>query len=88
MEYLGGGNLSEFHINGDFQLLIKIAQQIASALTYLHSMDIIHRDVKLANIMLDEFGNIRLVDFDVSIFKWRIPEEKRSLIGTACYMAP
>lgn len=41
------------------------AKQILSALIYMHKMDIIHRDIKCANILLDD-GIIKLADFGCS----------------------
>ena len=37
------------------------------ALGYLHDKDILHRDLKLENVMLDEDGYIRLIDFGIAL---------------------
>lgn len=49
----------------------KLFRQIAFALRFVHRNGIIHRDIKLDNILLDELGRCKLCDFGVS----------RSLIG-------
>ncbi|MEW6283849.1 MAG: serine/threonine-protein kinase, partial [Candidatus Eremiobacterota bacterium] len=58
-------------------------RQIAGALQYTHSKGILHCDVKPSNILLDEEGHARLVDFGQS----RRKGESRAL-GTLGYMAP
>ena len=44
----------------------KIFAQLISALNYLHSKCIAHRDIKLENVMLDFKGDVKLIDFGFS----------------------
>ncbi len=44
----------------------KIFSQLMSALNYLHTKSIAHRDIKLENVMLDHWGNVKLIDFGFS----------------------
>ena len=64
-----------------------IFKQILSALEYLHSMNVLHRDIKLDNILLDSKGNIKLGDFGVSkvVKKSEVVYDQ---CGTPAYIAP
>ncbi|MAA80652.1 MAG: hypothetical protein CL916_15455 [Deltaproteobacteria bacterium] len=79
---------------GDFsgQRLKKAIQAMISichALEYAHSKKIIHRDVKLENIMLGEFGSVYLLDWGIALQKEKMNlETENKIIGTINYMAP
>ena len=65
-----------------------IFTQLVGAVSYVHNMSCVHRDLKLENILLDKNGNVKLVDFGFT----REYEGKASYLqtwcGTICYSAP
>ncbi|NQZ58350.1 MAG: serine/threonine protein kinase, partial [Lentisphaeraceae bacterium] len=71
-----------------FSMVLKIAQQLAEVLDYIHSEDLIHRDIKLENIILDEYENIRLTDFGLSIDTSMSHPDYSKIVGTPLYLAP
>jgi serine/threonine protein kinase len=64
-----------------------IFRQLVEAVAYLHRINIVHRDLKLDNILVDEKKNIKLIDFGFSVFC--NSEQRLSLFcGTPHYMDP
>jgi|GEM_PF-6697015 len=92
MEYLSGGTLADFlkeHHPLSLRQIKDIALQICSALKEIHGRNIIHRDLKTANIMLDGKGKIRVMDFGLSKSALiRTQTSAGGVIGTLGYTAP
>lgn len=65
-----------------------VCRQMLEALAYLHSMKIIHRDLKAGNILLMLDGDIKLADFGVSAKNNKTLQRRDSFIGTPYWMAP
>ena len=69
MEYVDGDTLSTLLEKNSVtpELALKIANQLADALDYIHNRQIIHRDLKPSNIMVTHNGrNVKLIDFSLS----------------------
>lgn len=91
MEYLAGGSLrNRIEIGIPEKHAVEITRQVASALSNLHSVGILHRDLKPGNIMLRGDGSIALIDFGLA--KRMFPEEEitgsEQIFGTPYYMSP
>ncbi|ODM99970.1 cAMP-dependent protein kinase catalytic subunit [Orchesella cincta] len=91
-EYLSNGDIYE-HLkqNGPFseELTKFYSSQVVLALEYLHNVNLIYRDLKPENVMIDSHGFIKLVDFG---FVKRVKREDNyktsTMVGTPSYMAP
>ena len=68
MEYLRGGSMVDYHLNGDIDKFRRIALQAAAALAYCHSNNILHKDVKPSNLFFrdKEHTEVVLGDFGIS----------------------
>ncbi|KAJ3271761.1 hypothetical protein HDV01_006369 [Terramyces sp. JEL0728] len=84
---IGGEMFSHLRRAGRFsnEMTKFYASEITLALVYLHNMDIIYRDLKPENLLLDHQGHIKIADFG---FAKIVPDRTWTLCGTPEYLAP
>jgi eukaryotic-like serine/threonine-protein kinase len=94
MQYMAGGSLVD-RLNNDPVLTLRqtseILQQIGSALDYAHHENVVHRDLKLGNILLDETGRAMLTDFGIARMldaTQALTAPNQQMPGTVKYMSP
>lgn len=90
MEYVDGQNLFEYQNNVTGPMPVSMAallvSEVCNALQYAHNKDVVHLDIKPANIMLSKQNEIKVLDFGIS----RDTKMKNidKLMGSPSYMSP
>ena len=91
MEYLQGGTMSEYRLNGDMDKFRRIALQAAASLAYCHQSNILHKDIKPSNFFFRDKEHTELVlgDFGISsMLDQDGKAHKTSQARTPIYAAP
>uniref|UniRef100_A0A8C6M727 non-specific serine/threonine protein kinase n=1 Tax=Nothobranchius furzeri TaxID=105023 RepID=A0A8C6M727_NOTFU len=91
MEYCGGGSLQDiYHVTGPLSELqiAYVSRETLQGLGYLHMKGKMHRDIKGANILLTDNGDVKLADFGVAAKITATIAKRKSFIGTPYWMAP
>jgi serine/threonine protein kinase len=91
-EYVAGGNLRQFlkdrSVVLPWELRLQIATDIASGMAFLHSKNVMHRDLKSKNLLVEDNWHIKVCDFG---FARSVHSSRRQLMtvcGTGEWMAP
>lgn len=94
MEYLEGQNFQEFlkgHPNLTIKEYLGIFLQLSRALDYIHSKNIIHRDIKLSNLFVTSMNDVKIIDFGISKLSqgdtWELTRTNH-VVGSPVYLAP
>uniref|UniRef100_A0A8D2ME54 Mitogen-activated protein kinase kinase kinase kinase 5 n=1 Tax=Zonotrichia albicollis TaxID=44394 RepID=A0A8D2ME54_ZONAL len=85
MEYCGGGSLQDiYHVTGPLSELqiAYVCRETLQGLAYLHMKGKMHRDIKGANILLTDHGDVKLADFGVAAKITATIAKRKSFIGT------
>jgi CheY-like chemotaxis protein len=91
MEYVEGCNLGEVAANGpdlSFREVLNITKSLISGLDYIHQSHVIHRDLKLENILITENWSVKLTDFGLSVQEEKKKTTIQGVMGTPLYVAP
>ncbi|MBA1392719.1 Stk1 family PASTA domain-containing Ser/Thr kinase, partial [Lactobacillus sp. XV13L] len=92
MEYVDGPDLKDYiRQNAPLALhrVIRIMDQILSAMTLAHKHNVIHRDLKPQNILMDKHGNIKIADFGIAVaLNQNSITQTNSALGSVHYMSP
>ena len=95
MEFIEGATLKE-RLNRERPMkqadCLNIAEQVLAGLEYAHDRGVVHRDIKPGNIMINEYGTVKIADFGLAHLAKRrggldITRDNQSM-GTMKYMAP
>ncbi|KIW38246.1 uncharacterized protein PV06_09229 [Exophiala oligosperma] len=91
MEFMEGGALTDIIDNNPViteDQIATICFETCKGLAHLHSQDIIHRDIKSDNVLLDRVGNVKITDFGFCAKLTESKSKRATMVGTPYWMAP
>jgi len=92
MEHVDGMDLKQYIRENHpipYQKAIDIMEQILNGIAYAHKNDVIHRDIKPHNILIDKDGNIKITDFGIAVaLSQNSITQTNSLLGSVQYISP
>ena len=92
MEYIDGMDLKQYIRENHpipYQKAIDIMEQILDGIAYAHKNDVIHRDIKPHNILIDKNGNVKITDFGIAVaLSQNSITQTNSLLGSVQYISP
>jgi serine/threonine protein phosphatase PrpC/predicted Ser/Thr protein kinase len=94
-EFIDGQTLAQWMIDNpqpDVETVRGIIEQIAKGLRAFHRLEMLHQDLRPANVMIDATGTVKIIDFGstrvAGLREIASPIERSDLLGTAQYTAP
>ncbi len=94
-EYIEGQTLTQWMLdnpNPDLQTVRDIVEQIAKGLRAFHRLEMLHQDLRPANVMIDSAGTVKIIDFGstrvAGLTEITSPIVQDPILGTAQYSAP
>lgn len=91
MEYFNGASLAELLDRQTMLAPLRVAglgAQVAAALTAAHAVEVVHRDVTPANILVAENGSVKVTDYGISAWRAATVTSSGKISGTAAYVSP
>ncbi|MGM8211800.1 Stk1 family PASTA domain-containing Ser/Thr kinase [Virgibacillus sp. W0430] len=92
MEYVDGLTLKEYiQRYGAIDVIeaIDIMKQITAAIAHAHANDLVHRDIKPQNILIDSYGNVKVTDFGIAVaLSATSLTQTNSILGSVHYLSP
>ena len=91
MDLVPAGDLSEFVLTKKrltIQQVKFVIMETICVVGYCHTQNVLYRDMKPENLLIDEQGHVRMIDMGLAARITKKQPKRRSRVGTDCYMAP
>jgi tetratricopeptide (TPR) repeat protein len=91
LEYIHGETVAEVirrRANVSIAQKLRWMEELCTAVGYAHAREIIHRDIKPLNLMIDSYGRLKVLDFGIARMRGTLASNATALIGTPGYCAP